>query len=365
MPPRRSPPTTVPSTSSGRPSRRAASSTWPECASCRIRVEDTPSTMRDLACVEPEPTQQLQVARAPLPEAKPRACDDDLRADREQVLARELVRLESGDRRTELHHQGVLHPGVREQLEPPLERREQLDALGEHGPRMRVERDDGRDELSTAAGIHGRANDRPVTQVHAVERPDRDRARANGEVCCRARDVHAAAPPVGSPIASTPARIASDTRSSASGGRPLQRVTHRQENSVVDAGRLVDVERPHRGPAQRRAVPVESLGDRTHVRARADVQRQAHAVARIRDRRRASARANASRASRRRRPDARACTRARRRSSLRTSRGPAAPPHRGGARARPPVLPGPERRAARRALLRDRRSTSSRSGRHR
>src|SRR5213593_4716101 len=78
VPPRWSPETTVPSTSTGRPSRGA------------------------------EALEQREVAPPGAPEAERLARGDELGADAREVRARELLRLEAGNLRRELDYQGLL-----------------------------------------------------------------------------------------------------------------------------------------------------------------------------------------------------------------------------------------------------------------
>ena len=72
----------------------------------------------------------------------------------------------------------VLDPGLGEQLEPPLERRQQLDAVAERDPRMRVEGDDRRRRPGGERGVEHP----PVPEVDAVEGPERDRPRLRLEL---------------------------------------------------------------------------------------------------------------------------------------------------------------------------------------
>ena len=129
VPPRASPPTTMPSTSAGRPSSPAAPATSPPWSSCRIAVDDTPSTDRDDPYVEAEP---LAAGRD-----RPRACArSGNRARRRrprrrsaEVFPCEVLGLDPLEIERELDHERLLHAELREQLEPPLERRQQLDAV--------------------------------------------------------------------------------------------------------------------------------------------------------------------------------------------------------------------------------------------
>src|SRR6185436_15183387 len=111
VPPRWSPLTTTPSSSNGRPSFAA------------------------------EPLEQCEISRAPHAEAEIRAGDDDLHPCRAQeplgeLLGRELLELgrEGGD-------EDVCDTGVLEQLEPAIQRGEELDPVSEGNPRVWIERD--------------------------------------------------------------------------------------------------------------------------------------------------------------------------------------------------------------------------------
>src|SRR5437773_557220 len=83
--------------------------------------------------VPPRPSEAERLARG-----------DELGADPREIRARELLRLEAGNLRRELDHQGLLDPEAGKQLEPPLEGRQQRHLVAEDLPRVRVERDDGR-----------------------------------------------------------------------------------------------------------------------------------------------------------------------------------------------------------------------------
>ena len=75
---------------------------------------------------------------------------------------------------------------VGEQLEPSLERRDQVDPVAERDPRVRVERDHGRVEPRVDRRLeHG-----AVPAVDAVERSDRDGARPALELGRGVRDPH-------------------------------------------------------------------------------------------------------------------------------------------------------------------------------
>ena len=71
------PPTTIPSSSGGRPSSRAAACTSPSWSACRISVDETPSSSGTGSTSKPEPFEQLQIAAALASEAEVLARDDD------------------------------------------------------------------------------------------------------------------------------------------------------------------------------------------------------------------------------------------------------------------------------------------------
>src|SRR5919199_200386 len=93
VPPRASPPTTIPSTSGGRPRSGAARSTSPPRRSSRMSV------------------------------------DDGVAADRAQEALREFACLQRGELRREIDDESLGDAGRRDQLEPALERRQELDAV--------------------------------------------------------------------------------------------------------------------------------------------------------------------------------------------------------------------------------------------
>ena len=72
----------------------------------------------------------------------------------------------------------ALDPGLVEELEPPLERRQELDLVAERDPRMRIERDHRRLEPGRA----NRVDDRAMAAMDAVEAADRDGARPRLEL---------------------------------------------------------------------------------------------------------------------------------------------------------------------------------------
>ena len=128
---------------------------------------------RHLARLEPERAQQREVAAAGAAEPKAGAGDDGLGPERKQVLARERLGVHRRDLRREADDEHVFGSCGGQQLEAPLERREQLDAVSEHRTWMRVERDDRRPRHRPRRPL----DHRPVAEVDTVERPDRDRPR--------------------------------------------------------------------------------------------------------------------------------------------------------------------------------------------
>ena len=145
VPPRASPETTVPSTSTGRPSSARRGADVAGGDEPPDRVDETPSTSGHDPRREPEPLEQREVAaagraRSGTPRRRPPARRrSPARYERANVL-----RLERRDLGRELDDERLLDAERREQLEPPLERREQLDLVAEHLARMRVEGDDRR-----------------------------------------------------------------------------------------------------------------------------------------------------------------------------------------------------------------------------
>ena len=226
----------------------------------------------------------------------------------------------------------VLDAGLGEQLEPPLERREQLDAVAEHEPRVRVERDDRRREPGRDAPPRARGGGRGGRRRTCRSRP---RAACGRAPRRRVRDPHR------EPRAARVASTGTIRSSSASSTR----------------------ERADLGAPQRAAVPAERVRDRADVGARA---RRAGRAARRRPRSRELERV-----------DARAPERHldRHPAPVQPVGALAADLHRRGGRDRQLDLaaerrraaarapPAPAARAARRPRPRDRRSTSGRRGR--
>ena len=189
MPPRASPATTVPAISGGRPSSLAARSTSPPRSRSRIRVEETPSTSGTGLASKPRPLEQREIACTATAEAEVRAGDDHLGADRAQDALGERLRRELRQLEVEVDDERLLDPGLGEQLEPPLERHQQLDAVAERLARVRVEGDHRRRPSGGERGVEHA----PVAEVDAVEGAERDRARLRLELIHLPGDVHSRA----------------------------------------------------------------------------------------------------------------------------------------------------------------------------
>ena len=97
--------------------------------------------------------EEREIAPPAVPEAEVVPGDDDLRADPPEHALGELLGLLLLQVVRELEHECLLDPGVLEELEPALKRREQLDVVPEHEARVRVERDGGGAEPGVDDGL--------------------------------------------------------------------------------------------------------------------------------------------------------------------------------------------------------------------
>jgi hypothetical protein len=90
----------------------------------------------------------------------------------------ERLGLDRGDRPRESHHHGGVHPGLADQLEPLVERRDgKRRAIGlEHFHRMTIERARHRAEPGLPRPRHRRTQDGAMAPVNAVEGAERDSA---------------------------------------------------------------------------------------------------------------------------------------------------------------------------------------------
>src|SRR5581483_2597722 len=148
---------------------------------------------------------------------------DRLDTDRLEVVARELLRREPGDGGRELDDERLRDAARLEQLESPLERRQELDAVADHLAGVRVEREHRRAQ----PGLVERGQHGLMADVDPVERSDRSCAGQPFELRRRADDPHAPSgrgssrperPTPASPSASTAARTPSGTCATASAG---------------------------------------------------------------------------------------------------------------------------------------------------
>src|SRR5581483_8056570 len=107
-------------------------------------------------------------------------------ADRAEHVLGELLCLDPLEVEGELDDERLLDSELGEELQPPVERREQLDAVAHHPPGMRMERDHGR----ARAGGDGGVDHAPVSEMDPVERPERDGPVPAGELLDGACDLH-------------------------------------------------------------------------------------------------------------------------------------------------------------------------------
>ena len=147
VPPRWSPATTTPSSSNGRPSIAAAVATSPSASADADGSGRDARPPRARRRSRSPGAEQLEVAGAPDAEAEVGSpATTTSTPDPAQVDLGELLRREPLELGNERRHERRLDAGVVEQLEPALERRQQLDAVAQRDPRVRVERDHGRCE---------------------------------------------------------------------------------------------------------------------------------------------------------------------------------------------------------------------------
>ena len=136
----------MPSTSGGRPRILAAAPTSPSCRSSRMRVDEAPSTGGTRTTEKPCSSRNARSPRRRWPKRKSSPATTISAPIRAQNALGELLGLLLLELVRELEHERLLDPGLLEELQAPLERREQLDAVAEHEARMRIERDRGGDE---------------------------------------------------------------------------------------------------------------------------------------------------------------------------------------------------------------------------
>src|SRR5262249_32728761 len=178
--------------------------------------------------VEAELAQQPEVAAAAVPEAERLPRDDHLGADRAEKVARELLRLELLQVVVERHDERLLDPVLGEQLQPPLERRQELDAVAARDARVGVEgHDRGHETGLDRGGDHAL-----VTAMEAVEGADGDCARGPAELSRGPRDLHGSTVPF-TATRSPPQR----TRTRSSTRRRPWRMARAPCSSTSSAGR--------------------------------------------------------------------------------------------------------------------------------
>jgi hypothetical protein len=139
--------------------------------------------------VESQPLERGRVARRRAAEAEVLADDDDLRPDPAEERVGELLRFERGNARREGDDERLVDPRRLQQLEAPLERREQLDAVPQHEPRVGPEGHHRHGSTAVPRGVEHA----PVPPVHTVEAPDRDRALPRRELGDAVSDDHSRA----------------------------------------------------------------------------------------------------------------------------------------------------------------------------
>src|SRR5918996_6452735 len=115
--------------------------------------------------LEAEAGQQVEIAAALPAETEVLPGHDRRRPQRPDVALDELLRLQLRQLQREVDDDDLLDTGLADQLQPPLQRRDQLDLVAEHDARVRVEGDDGVRLLEHA----------PVAEVDAVEGADGER----------------------------------------------------------------------------------------------------------------------------------------------------------------------------------------------
>src|SRR5580765_3341657 len=138
------------------------------------------------ANVEAELRQQTRVTCRAAAEAEVLADHDHLGADPSEDGVAELRRLAPRKLRSELDDEHLVDTGVLQQLEAPLERREQLHVVAEHEPRVWPE-GDHRDRPSRGEGSLEHAS---MAEMHSVEAADGGNATVGLELFRAPRDLH-------------------------------------------------------------------------------------------------------------------------------------------------------------------------------
>ena len=155
-----------------------------------MRVEETFSSNGTGRVAKPRLSRSV---RSPLPgasEAEVLARDDRLGADRPEELVREGLRLQPGDVERELDDERRVDSKLGEQLQPTLERHQQVDPVAECGARVRIERDDRR----LGPCVEQRLDHAAVPEMNPVEGPERHCARAMAQLVRFASNLHPQVP---------------------------------------------------------------------------------------------------------------------------------------------------------------------------
>ena len=123
----------MPSISAGRPSKAAAARTSPVWTSARISVDETPSTSRHKTSVEAELARAApDRPRRPRPKRKSAPARTTSRADRRRHRLGERLGSSARELEVEAGRRAPRRcPARGDQLEPPLERRDQIDPVPE------------------------------------------------------------------------------------------------------------------------------------------------------------------------------------------------------------------------------------------
>ena len=271
VPPRASPATTSPSTSAGRPSSRAARSTSPARSELADPARRDALDERDGAHVEAErrasssrsPARAVPEAEVPLRRRRPR---------RRSAAAPRSTNSSGSSRassRSNSTTSASSMPALREQLEPPLERRRAA------RPRSRARSRGCGSKVTTVDDEAGRLDGvehAPVAEVDAVEGADRDGALL--------RPAAGLARLHRQPFRSRHERAAVDDDLVLAPRRPADRAAPRRPASGRKGGstgeRSASIAPRRKGPTSVRrsvaAVAAERVRDRAHVGAGADAQ---------------------------------------------------------------------------------------------
>ena len=176
----------------------------PRAAAARISRRRDALEERHGARVEAELRSSARSPRAAMPEAEVSPATTTFVPDRAEHVAAKSSGSRCCSSWSNVDDERLLDAVLREQLQPPLERREQLDAVAEREPRMRVEGDDRRvSPVSTAAAItrwcpRWTPSNVPIATARAARsssagaaRPSRQHRPVHRHELARADDAHA------------------------------------------------------------------------------------------------------------------------------------------------------------------------------